>query len=164
MDLSLLNPTKAKVSQNNLETRWYQILNDYYLKTSPSEYLEFISESKKGAKMQCEMNVISGALMLIDMGFEEEGKEFLKGIGIKGNFKVKISQKRTKFKMYNAKMKNKRKIKAKADYYDLLVNTGANLGITLNSEMLLPEWCSYLNAARKKVENEQQRLNKLKNR
>lgn len=103
-------------------------------------------------EMQNDMTLIEGAYTLYSYGLDE-AKQIFAEIGITGNIKQKVSQKRTKHRLFLAKMDSQQKKTAKTDYYELLADVGKVFGGgQLDHDMLLVEWIGILKVIKKENE------------
>ena len=153
----MLNPLKVKVNENQLQTKWYDILEKYYRETDESKYLEFINNLKKKTEKQNRMVLIESAFLLYSLGVPI-GEETLNEIGLKGNLKSRVLQERTKYRMLVAKEEKEQQESAHLDYYELLGDISISKQVNLNTEMLLIEWVGILKSIKKQNEWENRKI------
>jgi hypothetical protein len=145
-----INP-KLKISGDLISQRWYDILDEYYVKTDPVRHRSFINELKRSGKMKNEMAVIEGAYFLYTWGIEG-AEDTLKRFGVSGNISQRVSTKQTKYRLFVARTNAKNKEVAATDYYNLLGMATKRMGMQLNREMLLVEWIGILNEIKRENE------------
>lgn len=139
---------KRKIPEKVLDDAWLVILEQYYNKTDSNAFQSFLEDTNRSNEMELDMVIIEGAYTQFLWGIPE-GEETLREMGISGSIKQKISQKRTKYNLYIAKMQSKQKQQSKADYYDLLAEASNRVGYRIPDDVLLVEWIGDLNGIKK---------------
>lgn len=105
-------------------------------------FRSFLVGLKRLYIMKNEIAAIEGAFALYTAGFQIG--VVLKRLGIHGNVVQKVSQRRTKYTLFKAKIKAQNKKTAKTDYYNLLAKASRKLNRNLDKDMLLVEWVGIL--------------------
>ena len=136
----MLNPLKARLSQERIEEHWYNILEQYYRETDENALTQLLLEIKRDGIFETTNLLLEVGYSLYSLGIES-GEKILNDIGISGNINQKVNAKRTKIRMQNSKKKPE--IKSQS-FFKLLAFASKELGYQLNSDILLEEWIGIL--------------------
>lgn len=149
--LLLLNPlpkneapseSQMLLVNQTTENSWMDIQQEYWERTSKSEYKSFLTSQKRELISNLEMFIIVSLFELCKYGMKE-GFDGLKKLNIKGTLEeiaIQIEQRHTR---YEVKMEQKRKESsdvADNDYYKMIGKASQVLGFHVPANILLAEW------------------------
>lgn len=126
--------------------RWTEIQQKFF-ETVQSEYIpKFITERKFDIEEELEIEEIELLFMALDLGSQEAEDKLIK-LGFWGDYENMKNQYLRKLTIYNKhklERESKSNVVVKNDYYMMLASV-RKAGFTVQSDMLLIEWCGILN-------------------
>lgn len=145
---------KVKNLAEQIQGRWFEILETYYKRTDLESFENFLSEQSYNIEQYNEMLIIQACEILMNAGIETY-KEHLSQIGIEGTndqIKSAITQIKAKYEVDKENQSAKNKKSANNDYYALLGIASESLGYHIPSNILLAEWCGIMAILKRKSE------------
>lgn len=150
----LIYPQKISLKkQEQLENRFFEILEEFNKKTDNKGFQSFISDASYKLEEDNEMIIIAACEILMEYG-DLRYIEHLKRIGIEGTeeeIRRQIVQIKAKYEIDRENEKAKQKNNWETDFYTMWAFAVEQIG-HFPSDILLPEWCGILDILKKKAE------------
>ena len=144
---------KGKVSDENANEAWKDILAEYYGYIDPDSFNDFVRGMRKDIKWDCELVEMKAAFSLAELG-QDSGWDALEEIGLTGTLDI-IKQK-IKGRITNHELRSdpKKEDNVPIDFYVMLADIRKR-GYVINGDVLLQEWAGVL----KSIKEDNERKN-----